>query len=173
MKLLQIVALSGWLAVSANAAPEFVGVLVSDGTTYVAVRTEDQGGVRWTRIGDAIGEYRAMAYDSNAEVLSLKKGDAEIRLTLKNSTVQLAPSLALLESLVKNGSVGLEEVRGLRTLMERRDKAAAALEDALKSQAAADRVRDLRRQLSIEESNADYLLQSLVAVAQGRGRTRG
>lgn len=171
---LRLVALCSVLMVSARANPEFVGVLVSEGTTYVAVRTEDKGSVRWAKIGDVVGAYRALAYDAKAETLVLKKGSAEMRLTLKNSTVQPTPSFPLLEALVKNGNLGLEqEVKNLSTLMERRDKTAAELENALKISPDADRVRDLRRQLSIEAGNAEILLQHLFAMAQNRAKARG
>ena len=153
------------------AAPEFVGVLVSQGVTHIAMRSDSTGDTHWVKIGDFMGEYRVRSYDPKKETLSLQRGEAEIELALKSASVQSAPTLTLLESLVKAGDKNLEgALQQARQLEDRRNNTAAELADleirAAKEPSRSETVKQMQRKLKIEEANLEFLYQSLLAAAR-------
>jgi hypothetical protein len=167
--------LAGLAATCCFAAPEFIGVLISQGTTYVAVRSDATKGAIWLNIGDRVDEYRVAAYDPKRAALLLKRDGTDLELFLKSGAVQSAPTVELLEQLVKKGDSGRErELQELRVLDARCKKTAAELAD-LESRATADpraaeKVPHLRRQLQLEQGNLAYYLESLTAAARSEVR---
>ena len=117
--------LHGLVAASAFAAPEFIGVLVSQGKTYVAVRVVEGERTSWAGIGEMAGDFRVVGYEAKGETLLLTRGGVEYCIALKSATVQSAPTSEFLQSLVKKGDVAMEAIlRELMALESRRDKTA-------------------------------------------------
>lgn len=160
-------------------APEFVGVLVSNGTAHFAVRAVPTEQAVWVSIGEKVGEYRIVAYDPRQETLSFVREREKIEVPLRNAKVQSAATLALLENLVRKGDDELRvSLESLRTLDGRRNKTAAELAN-LEARAASN--PDLREQVAVtqkrlllEDSNLERFLQALTSVVHRKvaGSTR-
>jgi hypothetical protein len=120
------------------ASPKFVGVLTSNGVTYIAVRDDSSANAIWVGIGQSVGEYRIVSYDPKKEILSVVRDSAALEVPLMTASVQPAPVLALIERLVENGDTELASaLDSLRTLDERRKKTAAELSE-LETRAVSD-----------------------------------
>ena len=158
-------------------SPEFIGVLVSQGVTHLAVRGESQGRMHWVKIGEEFDGYRLKLYDSQRELLILQRGDSEVQVALKSAAVQPAPTRVLLESLVKAGDANLRAALDqAKQLEDRRDETAKRL-SKLEAQTGSQVervsvVNEVRRKLKIEEDNLEFFYQRLMEEARKRATTR-
>lgn len=170
MKWLRYAAGLGTLVAVVAAKPEFVGMMVSQGMTYVAVREEEGARARWVKIGDDVGGYRVTSYDPVRETLQLRKADTELELTLKIAAVEPTPTRELLESLVKGDPELQYQLEALKYLADRLHRTDENIARALKDPTASETVGQLRRVRALDQRNLELFSQRLYEVARSRAK---
>ena len=97
--------LVGFTATCGAAQIQFVGVMANAEQTLFALRETETSTAKWISIGDRVGEFVAVAYDSKTESLTLAKRSEHVVLRLPESRVQMARDEVL---------VGLEAILNIR-----------------------------------------------------------
>ena len=74
-------------AVSAHGELQLKGIMMSDGESLFSVySTEDQSS-KWVRIGESFAEFKAVAFDSSSETLTIERGTERVQLRLVASRI--------------------------------------------------------------------------------------
>jgi hypothetical protein len=148
------------------ADPEFVGMLSSNGNTYVAVRADAGATPTWVNVGGRVGSYEVISYNAARETVLLRANGRDIEVRLKTAAVQPMPPMDVLKQLAA-GKPELEKLlENARTLEARvRDTAAEiAREEAKVAKGLNDfgaSVKELHRKHQIEESHLSYYVEAL------------
>jgi len=153
--------------VKAIPTPEFVGLLLRNGTTYVALRELGSSGATWAKLGETALGFHIKRYDANREMLLLWKNDWETEVPLMKASLRSAPTIEQLAKLEQLGDSELRAVReALQDLATSRDSAAADLAQ-LESRVAHDqglapRLALARRKLLLLDENLGRYLGALM-----------
>ena len=75
------------LSATARAEIEFIGVLVMQGRASFALRDDPAKTAIWRTIGQEFAGYTLGAFDSTSDTLTLKKGEATLRLQIKEGEI--------------------------------------------------------------------------------------
>ena len=86
------------VATRAVAEMQFVGVMADAKQTLFALRSSEAERSQWFTVGDAIGDFVIIAYDSADEALTLRHGDTSVILRLPEARVRSGQG--------ENGGVG-------------------------------------------------------------------
>jgi hypothetical protein len=163
--------LAALLTNACSAPPEFDGVMVSQGTTYFALREEPAHASKWIELGGSVGNYVLKSYDTLKESLSLTRNGTNIEVMLKIEAVRSGPTIELLKAVITKGDATRHvELQALEMLETRRNDTAHKLADwetrLLKDpdSAKADMVVNLRRKLELEEANLEYYTERMLGV---------
>jgi hypothetical protein len=70
---------------------QFVGVMMDSKHTIFAVRDGKSSRASWVSIGDSVGGFVVVSYDSKAEALTMRKGAERVVLTLPDGQVRMGP----------------------------------------------------------------------------------
>jgi hypothetical protein len=153
------------------AEPEFVGMLSSNGNTYVAVRADAATTPTWVSVGGRVGSYEVVSYNAATETVLLRANGRDIEVRLKTAAVQPTPPMDVLKQLAA-GRPELEKLlEDARTLETRlKDTAAELAREEAKAAKGSSHfegsIKELRRKHQIEESHLNYYVEALTKHAR-------